>query len=74
MIKFIKELFNKDCKEDDSVLWYLAEALLWRDNNASVVNIPAPIKEQPDAQRYYDDAVYIAEFVKSQLKHPMKRE
>jgi len=66
MIKVIRKFFK--CKvhaetRDDEFIWSLAEALLWRDEEVSMGAIPSPIKEQPTANRYYDDAKYLVQFL-----------
>lgn len=48
--------------KDDPFIWDVAEALMWRDEEVSFAAIPSPIREQPDAARYYADAEYIVKF------------
>jgi hypothetical protein len=55
--------FSKKEVRDDPFVWALAEALLWRDEEVSAAAIPAPIREQPEAKRYYDDALYLIRYV-----------
>ena len=60
--QFIKWLLSRKedyASEDEDFVWALAEALLWRDEGVSCGAIPAPIRQQPDAKKYYDDAEYL---------------
>lgn len=61
-INKVRTLFHKGQNRDDPFVWKLAEALLWRDEEVSGAAIPSPIKEQPEAKRYYDDALYLIQF------------
>lgn len=65
MINVIREFFrcNIAPERNDEFVWVLAEALLWRDEEVSIGAIPSPIKQQPDANRYYDDALYLIQYV-----------
>jgi hypothetical protein len=65
MFNIFKTRYQKD---KERFLWALAEALLWRDGCPSMGAIPSPIKEQPNAKRYYEDAKYVLEFVLSKTK------
>jgi hypothetical protein len=65
MFSIFKSSFERD---KERFLWVLAEALLWRDDCPSLGAIPSPIKEQPDAKRYYADAKYILNYVLSKTK------
>lgn len=65
MIKFIREIFKAkaNCNtRSDEFIWTLAEAL-YRDEKVSIGAIPLPIKEQDCANRYYDVAKYLIQFV-----------
>jgi hypothetical protein len=66
--KFLGVSEEEKPERDDEFVWNMAEALLWRDEEVSPASIPAPIKEQPDANRYYDDALYMINFVKGKMK------
>lgn len=61
MITAIRNFFKADVSDTrtDEFIWALAEALLWRDEEVSIGALPSPIKEQPHASRYYDDAKYL---------------
>lgn len=66
MFSIIRKFFNADTnlqERNDEFIWELAEALLWRDEEVSLGAIPSPIKMQPEASRYYDDARYLIDFV-----------
>lgn len=64
IFRFIKKsaeanIQKKDKVRDNEFVWSLAEALLWRDEEVGIGAIPTPIKEQPRANIYYDDALYL---------------
>lgn len=72
MIKIIRQFFCCSIADsrDDEFIWALAEALLWRDEGVSAGAIPAPIRKQPDASRYYDAAKYLIQHVTSRWEQP----
>lgn len=55
---------------NDPFVWDLAEALLWRDEEVSMAAIPRPIREQPEADKYYDDALYIIKYLTKRVVPP----
>jgi hypothetical protein len=65
MWKVVKQFFKCSIAigREDQFVWALAEALLWRDEEVSMGAVPTPIKEQPEAARYYDDALYLIKHV-----------
>ncbi|WP_138476185.1 hypothetical protein [Dyadobacter bucti] len=76
-IKKIKSIFEKPKPDpvQENLIWALAEALLWRDEEVSMAAIPSPIRQQPNAKRYYNDAVYLLEWMGRYLqKNPLEEQ
>ncbi len=46
----------------------LAEALMWRDEDVSLAAIPSPIEEQPERDKYYEDAEYLLDWIGRRFK------
>lgn len=77
MIKYLRELFSRNIHvENDELIWAVAEALLWIEENPSAGAIPESIHKQPEKikNRLYADAKYLCGFVVSKLPKIKKRE
>lgn len=61
----IKGFFRCSTKEsaNDEFVWALANALLWRDEEVSMGALVGDVRYQPEAKRYYNDALYLIKYV-----------